>query len=107
MPTNVLCLNSIIKGLDIEDEDKYNEIKDDIKNECEKYGKVLDIFMPRKDVEDNATPGMGNAYVMYENIEQSKLARKFLSLKRFNNKSIYIQYIPEENFFNKKFEPII
>ena len=107
MPTNVLSLNSIIKGLDIEDEDKYNEIKDDIKNECEKYGKVLDIFMPRKDVEDNATPGMGNAYVMYENIEQSKLARKFLSLKRFNNKSIYIQYIPEENFFNKKFEPII
>ena len=107
LPTNVLCLNSIIKGLDIEDEDKYNEIKDDIKNECEKYGKVLDIFMPRKDVEDNATPGMGNAYVMYENIEQSKLARKFLSLKRFNNKSIYIQYIPEENFFNKKFEPIM
>ena len=107
MPTTVLCLNSIIKGLDIEDEDKYNEVKEDIMNECEKYGKVLDIFMPRKDVEDNATPGMGNAYVMYENIEQSKLARRFLSLKRFNNKSIYIQYIPEENFFNKKFEPII
>ena len=107
MPTKVLCLNSIIKGLNIEDEDKYNEIKDDIKNECEKYGKILDIFMPRKDVEDNATPGMGNAYVMYEDIEQSKLARRFLSLKRFNNKSIYIQYIPEENFINKKFEPII
>ncbi len=107
MPTKVLCLNSIIKGLDIEDEDKYNEIKDDIKNECEKYGKIIDIFMPRKDVEDNATPGMGNAYVMYEDIEQSKLARRFLSLKRFNNKSIYIQYIPEENFINKKFEPII
>ena len=58
MPTTVLCLNSIIKGLDIEDEDKYNEVKEDIMNECEKYGKVLDVFMPRKDVEDNATPGM-------------------------------------------------
>ena len=107
MPTKVLCLNSIIKGLDIEDEDKYNEVAEDIKIECEKYGKVLDIFMPRKDVEDNATPGMGNAYVMYENVEQSKLARRFLSLKRFNNKLIYIQYIPEENFINKKFDPII
>ena len=107
MPTKVLCLNSIIKGLNIEDEDKYNEVAEDIKIECEKYGKVLDIFMPRKDVEDNATPGMGNAYVMYENVEQSKLARRFLSLKRFNNKLIYIQYIPEENFINKKFDPII
>ena len=107
MPTKVLCLNSIIKGLDIEDEDKYNEVAEDIKTECEKYGKVLDIFMPRKDVEDNATPGMGNAYVMFENVEQSKLARKFLSLKRFNNKLIYIQYIPEDNFINKEFEPII
>jgi hypothetical protein len=28
-------------------------------------------------------------------------------MKRFNNKLIYIQYIPEENFINKKFEPII
>ena len=107
MPTKVLCLNSIIKGLDIEDEDKYKEVAEDIKTECEKYGKVLDIFMPRKDIEDNATPGMGNAYVMFENVEQSKLARRFLSLKRFNNKLIYIQYIPEENFINKKFEPII
>lgn len=107
MPTKVLCLNSIIKGLDIEDEDKYNEVAEDIKQECEKYGKVLGVFMPRKDVEDNATPGMGNAYVMYENVEQSKLARRFLSLKRFNNKLIYIQYIPEEDFINKKFDPII
>ena len=106
-PTRVLCLNNIIKGLDIEDEDKYNEVAEDIKNECEKYGKVLDVFMPRKDVEDNATPGMGNAYVLFENIEQSKLARRFLSLKRFNNKVIYIQYLPEDDFINKKFEPII
>ena len=107
MPTKVLCLNSIIKGLDIEEEEKYNEVKEDLKNECEKYGKVLDIFMPRKDVEDNETPGMGNAYIMFDSVEQSKLARKFLSMKRFNNKLIYIQYIPEENFINKKFEPII
>ena len=107
MPTKVLCLNSIIKGLDIEDEDKYKEVEEDIKTECQKYGNVLGIFMPRKDVEDNATPGMGNAYVMYEDVEQSKLARRFLSLKRFNNKLIYIQYIPEENFINKKFDPII
>ena len=107
MPTKVLCLNSIIRGLDIEEDEKYNEIKEDLKNECEKYGKVLDIFMPRKDVEDNETPGMGNAYIMFESVEQSKLARKFLSMKRFNNKLIYIQYIPEDNFINKKFEPII
>ena len=107
MPSKVLCLNSIIKGIDIEEEEKYNEIKEDLKNECEKYGKVLEVFMPRKDVEDNDTPGMGNAYVMFDNVEQSKLARKFLSMKKFNNKLIYIQYIPEENFINKKFEPIV
>ena len=106
LPTKVLCLNSIIKGIDIEDEYKYNEIAEDIKSECEKYGHVLDVFMPRKDVEDNETPGMGNAYVMFDNVEESKLARRFLSLKRFNNKLIYIQYIPEENFINKKFESI-
>ena len=107
MPTKVICLNSIIKGLDIEEEEKYNEIKEDLKNECEKYGKVLEVFMPRKDVEDNETPGMGNAYIMFDNVEESKLARKFLSMKKFNNKLIYIQYVPEDNFINKNFEPVI
>ena len=107
LPTKVLCLNNIIKGLNIEDEDTYKEIEEDIRSECEKYGKVLEIFMPRKDVEDNPTSGMGNAYVMFEDVEQSKLARKFLTLKRYNNKLIYIQYIPENNFINKNFDKTI
>ena len=105
-PTKILCLRNVVKELNIDDEDVYNEVCEDVKYECEKYGKVMDIFMPRKDVEDNDTPGMGNVYIMFESVEQSKLARKFLSLKRYNNKLVYIQYFPEDNFMNKNFEEI-
>jgi hypothetical protein len=34
------------------------------------------VFIPRKDVEDNPTPGMGNAYVEFCTLEEAKEARK-------------------------------
>ena len=41
--------------------------------ECEKYGKVNEIFMPRKDVEENDVAGMGNAYVLFDSVDDVKM----------------------------------
>ena len=41
----VLCFKGLVKNIDIEKEDVYKEISEDIKLECEKYGKVNEIFM--------------------------------------------------------------
>ena len=64
------------KGIDIEDEEKYNEIKNDIRLECELYGKVMEVFMPRKDIDDNKVGGMGNAYVEFATVEDCITCRK-------------------------------
>ena len=37
------------------------------------YGKVNEIFMIRKDIEENDVTGMGNAYVLFYNIDDVKI----------------------------------
>ena len=51
----------------------FKEILEDIKLECEKYGKVNKIYMPRKDIEENDVAWMGNAYVLFYNIDDVKM----------------------------------
>ena len=41
----------------------FKEIFEDIKLDCKKYWKVNEIFIPRKDIEENEVAWMGNAYV--------------------------------------------
>ena len=41
--------------------------------EYEKYGKVNEIFMPRKDVEENHIAGMGNTYVLFDSVDDIKM----------------------------------
>jgi splicing factor U2AF subunit len=76
-PSRVLCFKNIVKDIDIENEDIFDEVRDDIKEECRRFGgQVESIFIPRKDVDDNFTPGMGNVYVMFDNIEEAKEVRR-------------------------------
>jgi hypothetical protein len=36
----------------------------------------MSLIIPRKDVEDNPTPGMGNVYVEFYTLEEAKEARR-------------------------------
>lgn len=97
-PTKILCFKDICKDLNIDDEDEYNFIKEDIQLECEQFAKVVNVFLPRKDIEDNIIPGMGNAYVEFENINDCKTCRKNLSGRRYNGKLINMKYFDEDKY---------
>ena len=72
--------------------------------ECEKYGKVNEIFIPRKDIEENDVAGMGNAYVLFDSVDDVKNARRNLCCRRFNDRLVRIIYCEEEKFDKKNCE---
>ena len=102
-PTKILCFKKIVDGINIDDESKYKEISEDIKIECSKYGKVLDVFMPRKDIDDNILPGNGNCYVEFSTVDECKQARKCLVGSRFNNRIVTMVYFSEKKKKNRDF----
>ncbi len=75
-PTRILCFRDLVRDINIEDEEEYASVLEDVREECMKLGRVVSVFMPRKDVEDNVTPGMGNLYIEFQTLEESKEVRK-------------------------------
>ncbi len=79
-PCRVLCFEGITKNLKvkmliigIDDEDIYNEVYADMKEEVVRYGRVMSISIPKKDL-----PGFGNIYMEFYTLEESKETRRVI-----------------------------
>lgn len=67
MPTEVLCLLNMVMPEELVDDEDYEEILEDIRDECCKYGSVRSIEIPRP-VDGVEVPGCGkvsHAFVGY------------------------------------------
>lgn len=58
MPTEVLCLLNMVMPEELVDDEDYEEILEDIREECCKYGNVRSIEIPRP-VDGVEVPGCG------------------------------------------------
>lgn len=57
-PTEVLCLMNMVTPEDLVDDEEYEDILLDIKEECTKYGVIRSIDIPRP-IEGVEVPGLG------------------------------------------------
>jgi len=58
LPTEVLCLMNMVAPEELLDDEEYEEIVEDVKDECSKYGQVKSIEIPRP-VDGLEVPGTG------------------------------------------------
>jgi len=63
-PTSVICLSNMVTQADVESQEDYEEILDDVKQEMSGFGIVKNVFIPRPDA-DNAAhlSEVGKVYV--------------------------------------------
>lgn len=60
--TEVLCLLNMVTPDELRDEDEYEDILEDIREECNKYGVVRSIEIPRP-IEGVEVPGCGKVII--------------------------------------------
>lgn len=58
LPTEVLCLMNMVAPEELLDDEEYEEIVEDVREECGKYGQVKSIEIPRP-VDGLEIPGTG------------------------------------------------
>lgn len=61
-PTEVLCLMNMVLPEELLDDEEYEEIVEDVRDECSKYGLVKSIEIPRP-VDGVEVPGCGKVCV--------------------------------------------
>ena len=77
--------------------DSVTEILDDVKEECAKYGKVLDTKMPRP-TGGRQGAGIGKIYVKYEEPASAQKALAALAGRKFADRTVVVTFFGEEYF---------
>ncbi|XP_028856901.1 serine/threonine-protein kinase Kist [Denticeps clupeoides] len=88
LPTPVLRLLNVIDDRHLHNEEEYEDIIEDMKEECQKYGSVLSLLIPKEN------PGKGQVFVEYANAGDSKEALRLLSGRTFDGKFVVATFYP-------------
>ncbi|KIR63993.1 splicing factor U2AF 65 kDa subunit [Cryptococcus bacillisporus CA1873] len=117
-PTSrVMLLLNMVTPEELYNDDDYNDIIEDINDECSKYGEIEGVRIPRpvpkskkwesteaaaataernKRTDDEA--GVGRVYVMYKDVESTKKAMNAIGGRQFAGRTILVANVPEEEF---------
>ncbi|GFF32599.1 splicing factor U2AF 50 kDa subunit [Aspergillus lentulus] len=96
--SRVLQLLNMVTPEELLDNDDYEEICDDVREECSKYGKVEDLKVPRPSGGSRQSPGVGKIYVKFDTVESATNALKALAGRKFSDRTVVTTYFSEENF---------
>lgn len=90
-PTEVLCLMNMVLPEELLDDEEYEEIVEDVRDECSKYGLVKSIEIPRP-VDGVEVPGCGKIFVEFTSVFDSQNAVQGLTGCKFTNRMVVTKH---------------
>jgi splicing factor U2AF 65 kDa subunit len=71
------------------------EICEDVHEECQKYGQILEMKIPRPSGGSRQSTGVGKIYLKYDTPESAKKALAALAGRQFANRTVVSTYFDE------------
>jgi splicing factor U2AF subunit len=123
--TEVLCLLNMVTADELKDEEEYDDILEDIKEECNKYGVVRSIEIPRP-IEGESikslrkapsinkirfpfsnpgvdVPGCGKVFVEFNSILDCQHAQQALTGRKFSDRVVVTSYFDPDGYHRREF----
>jgi len=100
--TNVLCLMNMVTPEELMDDEDYDEIFDDIREECSKYGRIRSLQIPRPN-QEFMVPGVGKIFIEYATSNETKVASEALAGRKFANRVVVTSYYDPEMYYRNEF----
>ncbi|KAL6477119.1 hypothetical protein MHYP_G00156180 [Metynnis hypsauchen] len=102
LPTEVLCLLNMVMPEELLDDEDYEEILEDIREECCKYGSVRSIEIPRP-IDGVEVPGCGKIFVEYGSTADCQKAMQALTGRKFANRVVVTKYYDPDMYHRHEF----
>ncbi|TWW79129.1 Splicing factor U2AF 65 kDa subunit U2 auxiliary factor 65 kDa subunit [Takifugu flavidus] len=102
VPTEVLCLMNMVAPEELLDDEEYEEIVEDVRDECGKYGQVKSIEIPRP-VDGLEVPGTGKIFVEFMSVFDSQKAMQGLTGRKFANRVVVTKYCDPDAYHRRDF----
>ncbi|OAA64354.1 U2 snRNP auxilliary factor, large subunit, splicing factor [Niveomyces insectorum RCEF 264] len=96
--SRVVQLLNMVTPDELMDNEDYEEICDDVRDECVKFGTVLDLKVPRPTGGSRQSSGVGKIFVRFDSAESATKALKALAGRKFADRTVVTTYFPEENY---------
>ncbi|XP_057825484.2 splicing factor U2af large subunit B isoform X4 [Cryptomeria japonica] len=104
IPTKVVCLTQVVSPDELRDDDEFEEILEDMREECGKHGSVVNLVIPRPEPSGQSTPGVGKVFVEYSDTDGSAKAKTSLNGRKFGGNIVVAVYYPEDKFSRGEYE---
>ncbi|KAI9467926.1 hypothetical protein H4R22_002863 [Coemansia sp. RSA 1290] len=104
-PTSVIQLLNMVTPAELADNAEYEDIMEDVREECSTFGAVVDLVIPRNSAEspDEKVPGVGKIFVKFSSISEATAALNALAGRQFSGRTVIASYITEDDFSTKNF----
>lgn len=97
-PSRVVKLKNLVSVAELFDNGYYEEVYEDIHEQCKNYGRIVTVEIPRPIINGPQVPGLGFVYVQYESVEHAMIAARSLNGLTFAGKKVEAVYYPEDPF---------
>ncbi|KAG4201687.1 hypothetical protein ERO13_A05G293800v2 [Gossypium hirsutum] len=104
VPTKVVCLTQALNVDDLRDDDEYEDIVEDMRQEGGKYGALVNIVIPRPNPNGEPAPGVGKVFLEYSDVEGSKKAQAAMNGRKFGGNQVIAVYYPENKFAQGEYD---
>jgi len=98
LPTSVLVLSNMVTVEELHDDQDFEDIVLDTKEECEKFGTVVKVTIPRPAADGSAVAGLGKVFVEFDCKESAAGAKDALHGRLFDNRTVIGTYADEKKF---------
>jgi len=124
-PTKAMVLLNMVTPEELSDDAEYGEIVEDIRDECARYGQVVDVRIPRplalskgsaaqtwkrtvdgevqleegqEEVKPKEREGVGRVYVRFNEVGQCESALKAIAGRQFGGRLVIAAYLDESSW---------
>lgn len=98
MPTRVLVLSNMVTDDDLSTEEDYQGLKEEVQEECAKYGRLLNIRIPRSGDPGAEHSAIRKIFLEYAEVTDAQAAEQELNGRQFGDSYVSTAFFPEADF---------
>ncbi|CAL5222289.1 g4628 [Coccomyxa viridis] len=105
MTSRILSLREAVTVEELQNDEEYNDIVEDMREECGKFGQVNNVIIPRPTAPGTPAPsGLGRVIVEFADDNGCTAAYRVLNGRRFGGRTVVATYLPEQSYQAGQFD---
>ncbi|KAK7258269.1 hypothetical protein RIF29_32857 [Crotalaria pallida] len=102
--TKVVCLTQAVSPDELKEDEDYEEIIDDMRQECSKFGNLVNVVIPRPQPNGELSAGVGKVFLEYADTDGATKAFTGLNGRKFGGNQVIAVFYPENKFAQGDYE---